>query len=180
MHREVKGASDRRRSAAVRAHNSKTGVREINFECGDYVLRGILPRNRNSKLCLHWKGPFRVTSCESDFIFEIEDLLTGKKEFAHGRRLRFFRNKYFEVTEEVKEHLLYQEDELQVVESFDDIRSSNGRIEILVKWKGFSEDETDWVEIDILREDVPVLLREFIDDIRRTGTQRQKRTISQI
>lgn len=49
----------------------------------------------------------------------------------HGRRLKFFRNKDFEVTEEVRNHLAYQENELLVVKSFDDIRMDGGIVELL-------------------------------------------------
>lgn len=41
------------------------------------------------------------------------------------RRLKFFRNKDFEVTEIFRDHLVYQENELLVVEMFDDIRLNN-------------------------------------------------------
>lgn len=41
-------------------------------------------------------------------------------------------------------------------------------------WKGFSADETDWVSIQSLREDVPVMLDEFLDDIRKFESPRQR------
>ena len=174
MHKDVAERSNRKRQAAVSSHNRKTGVRPINFDSGDFVLRGLLQRERGRKPSLRWNGPFRVVECRSNYIFLIEDLLTGKREEVHGRRLKFFQNKSFQVTEELKEHLQYQRNELLVIERFDDIRRKQGKIEALVKWRGFSEEENDWVSIDTLREDVPVLLQEFLQDVAKTGTQRQR------
>ena len=50
-----------------------------------------------------------------------------KQEF-HGRRLKLFRSKDFEVTDEVLNHLAYQSGELLVVESFIDIRRKQGQV----------------------------------------------------
>ncbi len=121
-----------------------------------------------------------MTECKSDYIFEVEDLITGRKEDAHGRRLKFFRNSTFEVTEEVRNHLAYQENELLVIESFDNLRRRNGNIELLVRWKGFGHEEVDWVSIATLKEDVPVLLEEFLTDIAKSGTTRQRKIAASI
>ena len=74
-------------------HNSKTGLRPINFTTGDYVLRGIVKKEQGKKTELRWRGPYRVTACLSDYIFQVEDLLSGCKRTFHGRRLKFFRKK---------------------------------------------------------------------------------------
>ncbi len=174
MHKDVAERSSKKRQAAVDSHNRKTGVRPIHFTEGDFVLRGLLQRERGRKPALRWKGPFRVTTCKSDYIFEVEDLITGRKQDVHGRRLKFFRNSAFEVTEEVRDHLAYQENELLVIESFDDLRRKNGDIELLVRWKGFGPEEVDWVSISTLKEDVPALLEEFLTDILKSGTARQR------
>ena len=78
------------------------------------------------------------------------------------------------MTEEVKEHLEYQAGELLVLESFDDIRQSEEDLEMLVKWQGVSDSETDWVPYDSLKEDVPKLLHEYIQSLKKTGTTNQK------
>ena len=95
MHKDVAERSNRKRQAAVASHNRKTGVRPINFDVGDFVLKGLLQRERGRKPSLHWNGPFRVVECRSNYIFLIEDLLLGKKEEVHGRRLKFFQNKSY-------------------------------------------------------------------------------------
>eukprot|EP00171_Calliarthron_tuberculosum_P006432 IDg6432t1 len=101
MHKDVTVCSSKKRQAAVDAHSRKTHVRPVDFSEGDYVLRGVLQRQR------------------------------GKKEEAHARRLKLFRNKDYKVTEELRNHLAYQQDELFLIEKFDDIRKHNGVHQIL-------------------------------------------------
>lgn len=180
MHKSITANSDAKRKSAVDCHNRKTGVRPINFDVGDFVLRGILQREVSSKPSLKWKGPFRVTECRSEYIFQIEDLITGGKQDVHGRRLKFFRNSSFEIDEEIRDHLAYQQDELLVIEDFEDIRERSGVIEIAVKWMGFDKSENDWVEFSTLREDVPEMLEDFITSIRSHGTPRQRKIASSI
>ena len=174
MHREVSVQADKRRKAAVNSHNRKTGVRAVNFTEGDYVLRGVMQYERTRKPSLKWVGPYRVVECRSDYIYLLEDLINGKKWEVHGRRLKFFRNKDYQVEEEVLNHLAYQAGELLVVDSFTDIRREHGVIEIQVKWRGFAEEESDWVTLSSLREDVPDLVDDYIKDIQKTGTMRQR------
>ncbi len=43
------------------------------------------------------------------------------------------------------------------------------------RWKGIGPEEVDWVSISTLKEeDVPALLEEFLPDIIKSGTTRQR------
>ena len=180
MHKEVAALNNKKRKDAVDAYNQKVGVRPVNFTEGDFVLRGIMERERAKKPALRWKGPYRVVRCLSEYIFVVEHLLTGRKEQVHGRRLKFFRNASFEVTEELKEHLEYQEGEMLVVDRIDDIRSKRGKVEAQVVWKGFGPEETDWVAVELLHEDVPVLLEEALESFAESGTARQRAVVANL
>ena len=46
---------------------------------------------------------------------------------------------------------------------------------MLVKWKGFDYEDPEWKSIITLHEDVLQLLQEFLDNLKNTGTVRQKR-----
>lgn len=85
-------------------------------------------------------------------------MVTGENTEAHWRRLKLFRNKDFDVSEEVFNHAAYEENELLVVKEFQDIRKKNGQVQILVNWKSFGEEKNDWIGITAHREDVAVLL----------------------
>lgn len=111
----------------------------------------------------------------SDFLFETEDLRTLKKVVVHGSRLKFFRNSDYNVTEECLNQLAYQEGELCVVEELMDIRVHNGVVEILVKWKGFEEEDPGWELFDTMKEDIPALVSDFLIELKNSGTARQRR-----
>lgn len=76
-----------------------------------------------------------------------------------------FGNRYLEVKEEVLNHLPYQENKFLVVKEILDIRKSHGFFEILVSWKWFGKTEDDWINIESLREDVPILDVELLTDL---------------
>ena len=70
--------------------------------------------------------------------------------------------------------MAYQANDLLVVESFQSIRKKDCLIEILVQWKGFDKNESNWVSITSLAEDVPDLLKEYINDLKSHGTQKER------
>ena len=73
--------------------------------------------------------PLRVLSCRDNYVFEIQNLLNQKTQLAHGRRLKFFRNSELNITEEIEEHLQYQDNQLLVVEDLEDIRMTDNGLE---------------------------------------------------
>lgn len=180
MHKAISERVDAKRKAAVDAHNRKTNVHHVNFTEGDFVLRGARASQRGPKPQLKWHGPFQVVKVHSDFIFTIKNIVSGQTEEAHGRRLKFFRNSDYEVTEALRDHLAHQEGDLLVIEEFLGIRRRRGTVEIKVKWKGFDATETDWVDVTLLKEDVPVLLRDYVEDMKANGTTNKRKLVASI
>lgn len=132
---------------------------------------------RETKPAVKWTGPYRVVSGLSEHICLVEDLLSGKKADLHGRRLAFFRNKDFTVTDEVRNHLVYQQNELLVVADFHDIHQVGEQVDLLTQWRGFDSSESPWVYLTSLREDVPMLVDAYIEDARKNGTAPQKKLV---
>lgn len=50
LHRQCADNSSKRRKASIDSHNRKTGIRQINFGVGDYVLKGLLQRKSAQRL----------------------------------------------------------------------------------------------------------------------------------
>lgn len=113
-----------------------------------------------------------------NYLLEVMNVVTNKRPIVHGRRLKFFFNKDYDVTEEVKEHFSYQEGELLLIEFFEDICQIEGQIELQVKWRVFDATENAWLQLETLREDVPDLLKESLEETVKTGTTRE-RTLAQ-
>lgn len=178
IHRNLSLSVSTAREKRVASHNARTHVRACNFDVGDFVLCGKLNRHIGSKLSLRWYGPRRITKTLSDFLFEVEDLRTMDKSIIHGTRLKFFRNSSYTVTEELINQLSFQDGELCAIEKFLDLRERRGRVEVRVQWKGFEDEDPAWENIDAIRNDVPILLSEFLGEIQTNGTARQKRIAS--
>jgi hypothetical protein len=69
IHAQVAEKSTRDRKAADQKHNGKTHVRSPKFQVGDYVLVAEHRKSGTTKLQVKWKGPHRVPSVESDYVF---------------------------------------------------------------------------------------------------------------
>ena len=180
LHKKVEAESNKKRKSAIESHNMKTNIKPINFTEGDYVLRGVVQRKSGRKLSIKWSGPYRIVEYRSNYIFVIQNLLTGERQESHGRRLRFFRNSSFQVTEELREHLSYQKDEMFVFEEFTGIRHKWPNLELRVKWRGFLDDESDWTLLWSLQEDVPQIVEDYLSELRSSGSVRERKLAASI
>lgn len=174
IHKGIAGLTSKSRERKIKSHNARTHVRECNFEVGDFVLRGFSQKKKKNKLSLRWRGPFLVTKVLSDFLFEVEDLRSGDRKVVHGTRIKFFRNKEFNVTSDCEEQLVFQAEEYCVVDEIQDIRVQDGEVQVVVRWKGFQDEEPGWEDISVMKEDVPALVVDFLNEMRDSGTKRQK------
>lgn len=180
MHRYIKPATDKKRAASISRHNRKTNVKPINFSVGDFVLRAVSKKEKGSKISLTWTGPYRVTVCKSEYIFEVQHLSSGDKKDVHGRRLKFFRNKDYKVTQDLLDHIGHQESELMIVDEFRDIRMKSGELQLYTQWKGLDESENTWESLQLMNEDVPTMVKEYVSYTRTNGTIRQRKVVSKI
>ena len=94
--------------------------------------------------------------------------------------MKVFRNKYFNITEKIKNHIAYQENEPLVVKYFDDIRDVNGTTEVLTVRRGFDHGASSWVKVNNMKEDVLQMLHDYIKDLRKSGTPRQRTIASSV
>ena len=84
-------------------------------------------------------------------------------------RLKFYNSATLDVTEELKEHLTYQQKYLYLVKVLKEVRKSPRRkFEVLLSWVGFPGEDT-WEELQVLAADVPVRLLEFFNSTEKTS-----------
>jgi hypothetical protein len=119
---KVAEKATRDRKAAIQKHNDKTHVRSPNFQAGDYVLAVEHRKSGVSKLQVKWKGPRRVASVKSDYVFVVENLLTKELKAAHVTRLRFYKDKKLNVTAELAQAAEHNDHQLYVVSKILDAR----------------------------------------------------------
>jgi hypothetical protein len=97
-----------------------------------------------SKLQVKWKGPRRVASVESGYVFVVENLLTQELKSAHATRLRFYTDKELNVTAELTQASEHNDHQLYVVSKILDARYNEqemfqefvGRLARFPCWRG--------------------------------------------
>jgi hypothetical protein len=122
IHAQVAKKATRDRKAAVQKHSDKTHVRSPNFQVGDYVFVSEHRTSGTSKFQVKWKGPRRVASVESNYVFVVENLLTKELKAAHATRLRFYNDKELNVTAELAQAAEHSDHQLYVVSKILDAR----------------------------------------------------------
>jgi hypothetical protein len=139
IHAQVAKKYMRDLEANIKRHNDKTHVRSPNFQVGDSVLVAGHSKSGRSKLQVKWKGPRRVASVESYYVFVVENLLTKTLKAAHATGLRFCKEKELNVNAELAQAAEHNAHQLYVVSKILDARYNEQEIfyELLVAWRGF-------------------------------------------
>ena len=117
------------------------------------------------KLRFVWTGPRRITNVRSDWVFEVENILSGKKEVVHARRLILYRADMDgkEVLPALLKAAEHSEISYQIVERLNGIRAINGVLQIHVEWEGLPDrDDWTWEPLQQVYEDVPGMLEDFL------------------
>ena len=179
MHGEIAKNAFSSRQRQRQAHNRKTNVQPVNFHEGDFVLVRR-PTAKGHKLQFKWVGPRRVVRTVSDLVFEVEDIITRKKEIVHARRLLLYRCDMdgSEVDPELLKTVKHLEESYQDASKVCGIRVNNENVEVQVEWQGLP-DELDytWEPLVQVHEDIPDLLRTFLGTPGNKKTKHQAKII---
>jgi Chromo (CHRromatin Organisation MOdifier) domain len=164
IHAQLAEKATRDLTAAIQKHNDKTHVRSPNFQVGDYVLVAKHRRSGVSKLQVKWKGPRRVASVESDYVFVVENLLTKELKAAHATRLRFYKNKDLSVTAELAQAVEHNDHKLYVLSKILDASYNEQEmfLEFLVAWRGFPVGGATWEPYSVMAVDFPDMVAKFM------------------
>ena len=92
----------------------------------------------------------------------------------HGSRLRFFRNKHYNVTEDVEKFTKCQQEEYMAVKDFLGLRHSKGNKEVLVSYLEFDDEEPKWTSLVAMFEDVPERLLDALRLFKQQGCKHQQ------
>jgi hypothetical protein len=179
IHAQVAEKTTRDRKAAILKHHDKTHVRSPNFQVGDYVLVAEHRKSGVSKLQVKWKGPRRVASVESEYVFVVENLLTKELKAAHATRLRFYKDKELNVTAELAQAAEHNDRKLYVVPKILDARYNEQEMfhELLVAWRGFPVGEAAWQPYSVMAVDVPDMVAWFMESHEEIDVVREMRSL---
>lgn len=153
LHQMIENTLERNRSRSREA--ASTGILP-NFSEGDYVLVAKDDFSRGQKLSLRWRGPRRIVSAKSDYVYHVEDLRTGLTEDIHIGRLKFYSDDSLDTTA-IMSHNISSETGMTAARLMGTEESPDGLL-VHVRWKGLPHSEDTFEPILKVYEDVPVML----------------------
>lgn len=164
MHKYVSQRRTKSRDAAVQRHNQKTNIQPVTFIIGDFVLIAKKKLDDGRKLQVNWLGPYRIISIKSETVFECEDLITGKTFLTHATRMKPYADSQLNVTEELLKTIAHNQKHYNIVTKLMGLRFNveSSTWEVQAKWRGFDDEEPTWEPLIIMHEDIPDMLREFL------------------
>jgi transposase InsO family protein len=158
MHRAM---TDAREKQTQRNKDNQGLVVRPNFDVGDFVLRSRVDQKYNDKLLVTWIGPYQIVRAD-EHSFRVRHLVTGSEQDVHASRLKYYADKDFEVTQEIKEHVAAQGIILTVAELKGHRWNSGKRQhELHVAWKGLEPIEDSWESLLPLYKDIPAMVRAY-------------------
>lgn len=123
---------------------------------GYYVLVAREEFFEGWKLCLRWRGPRRVRTALSDYVFKVEDFRNGKCDDIHGSRLKFYSDASLE-EKLVLSHVLSSETGIRVSRLLN-LCEDNGQLFVVVRLKGLPVEDDKMELLLCVYEDVPKLV----------------------
>jgi Chromo (CHRromatin Organisation MOdifier) domain len=179
IHAQVAEKATRDRNAAIQKHNDKKHVRSPNFQVGDYVLVAELRKSGVSNFQVKWKGPRRVASVESDYVFVVENLLAKELKATDATRLRLCKDKELNVTAELAQAAEHNDHKLYVVSKILDARYNEQEMfhELFVAWRDFPVGEATWEPYSVMVVDVPDMVAKFMASHEDIDTVRKMRSL---
>jgi len=162
MHKEVARVATKIRDQKRERINKDRSKNYPNFIKGDFVLVGILDKARQ-KLKARWMGPRRITEVLNNWVYEVEDLVTKRKEKVHAERLKFYSERDLEVTEELRNQIAHNDENFEIEEILDiKYEKEYGRYMIFIKWKNFDSDENTWEFIEEIWETTKEVVKNYL------------------
>jgi hypothetical protein len=116
------------------------------------------------KLRVQWLGPFRVVDTVNEWVYVVEDILTQKRKTVHADMIKWYADRYFAVTEDLRNQIAY-DSQFYVDRLVDWRETDEGTLEIRVRWLGLDQNEDSWEPAAQLREDVPETVQRYLLEV---------------
>ena len=150
------------REVTPRDHPTRPGETPVDFDVGDYVLVAVARRTtRRDKTAPLWMGPGLVVAAHNERSFVVQDLVNGASSVVHAEHLRRYADSSLIITDQLRSFVAAQAI-ITRVDAITNHQRTDGNWRLLVKWFGFTDEESTWEPLDSLYEDVPELVRRYV------------------
>jgi hypothetical protein len=106
----------------------------------------------------------RVVSTVNEWVYVLEDVVSGKHRTVHVQRMKLYADADFLVTEDVRNQAAY--DDVTHIDDIIDWRENDeGDLELRVRWLGFTASEDSWEPVARLHEDQELLVERYLQRI---------------
>ena len=163
MHRVYEAKNAKKRESRRSRLNDKRHKQPARFEIGDFVLVAKIHTKHISKLAVRWTGPARIVGTLNDWTFEVEDIRDGSITIRHSSRLQLYHDATLDVTSELLDDVAYAagghlvERVLAIAEDRD-----TKKWKVNIKWHGLEDVEASWEPLEVMWEDIPLLIKEWL------------------
>jgi hypothetical protein len=160
IHLEVRSKRERR---ALRALQDKSGRYTVNFNVGDFVLLSMVCHKSRSKLSKRYTGPWQVTEALTNHVYRVQQLIDDEVQIVHAMRLKLYSDSSLNLSADETRLAAYDESGYEVdcfIGHRFDADSQCAQLE--VRWVGFPESDTSFVDVQSLYDDVPALVLTYL------------------
>ena len=152
------------------------------FQLGDYVLVATPKTTKQHKLSAVWRGPYRVIGTVSEYVYEMEHLVTNVVSQAHIQRMKYYADSELDMDiPELMDDIQHESTVFNVydVESIQSHKYDTGSMQYVlhIKWVGFSEVENTWEPFLDLLEQVPQLVTRYVNGLRNSQARTDMLTL---
>ena len=165
IHRDIEKQKSKKREATIKRHIEKTNLQGAIFIAGDYLLVAKRIENDGQKARMKWLRPQKIIRVVSEWIYKCQELINERVSLFHSNRLKYYADTYLNVKQELSDTIDHNEIHYSMVSKLLELRynRSKKQYEIQVKWKGFDHEEPTWKSIHALHEDIPEMLKNFLE-----------------
>lgn len=176
IHEDVLKIQDKIRAEQAKKESDlvrRLGVNDIQYARGDYVLISR-QHTRGEKLALTWIGPFQIVDVVNPWVYKVKSLLNDKTKEVHVRRIRFYEDKFLEITEAIREQFIHDFKGFEVDNVLNIRWDAQAReYKVKVKWWGFTDKEATWLGWSEAINEIPDKIDEYLQQADDTATNQK-------
>ena len=120
----------------------------------------------SNKLTATFRGPYRVLIVKSEWICEVQHLITNNVRLAHTTCLKFYSDSSLNITTDLLQHIQHQDMVYEVdsiMDHWQTMTPSGPKLEFKIHWKAFDSLEDSWEPAETLQDDIPLLIHQYAE-----------------